>query len=60
VSRPALDRSKFEGSSPLLLVPCPSCNAKVGAYCKKGNGERQVIAHKVRTRAFLAAGYTFR
>lgn len=60
MSRPIRDRSKDEGSSPLLDVPCPSCNAEVGAYCKKENGKRQVIAHKIRTRAFLAAGYTFR
>lgn len=50
----------FEGSSPLLKVACPRCKAGVGRYCKKNDGSRQVIAHKVRTTAFLAAGFTFK
>jgi hypothetical protein len=49
-----------EGTSPLLAVACPVCKAAPGKYCKKDDGSRQVIAHKRRSAAFLAAGHTFR
>jgi hypothetical protein len=58
--RPNRDRSGDEGSSPLLDVDCPQCKAVVGKCCKKTNGARQIIAHKARSRAFVAAGYTIR
>jgi hypothetical protein len=40
------------GSSPVLAIACPQCAAEPGAYCKRPNGETQVIAHKVRKMAF--------
>lgn len=57
--KPALPKGS-EGSSPLLCVACPQCRAEIGRYCKKDDGSRQVIAHKKRTAAYLAAGHTFR
>jgi hypothetical protein len=39
---------KPAGSSPALRIPCPVCAAPPGAYCMKGHGKIQVIAHKRR------------
>jgi hypothetical protein len=40
--------AKPAGSSPALRIACPVCAAPPGAYCMKGHGKIQVIAHKRR------------
>jgi hypothetical protein len=40
--------AKPAGSSPALRIACPVCAVPPGAYCIKGHGKIQVIAHKRR------------
>lgn len=37
-----------QGSSRALEIACPECKQPIGEYCKKPNGQQQVIAHKKR------------
>lgn len=46
-----LETTKPVGSSPALRIACPVCAAPPGAYCMKGHGRVQVIAHKKRREA---------
>lgn len=39
---------RSEGGSPALGIPCPKCLVEAGSYCRKENGAKQIIAHKVR------------
>lgn len=45
---PIRDLKAPEGSSPAMAIECPVCKAKVGAYCVRGDGTKQITAHKKR------------
>lgn len=42
----------MDGSSPVLAIACEVCGAAVGFYCRKPNGDAQIIAHKRRRETY--------
>lgn len=53
--RPAVDFTAYR--HPVLAVPCPTCRAGVGAWCKRPSGHRAADLHDARgaaaDRAFI-------
>lgn len=41
---------------PSLEVPCPTCKARVGAWCRRPSGHKAMDLHADRERAAMAAG----
>lgn len=41
---------------PALEVPCPSCPAGVGVWCKRPSGHKAASLHSERDRAAMKAG----